>query len=151
MTFSEVTSLIMALVALGGFVVLWRKYNPEVRQMNSASMKAVSEARNADAAAAKEYSDLLHDALKESNELKDQYEARIGTLEARQVENKKLYEARITDLEGKYTELEDQLRTEKQRRKQFEDWAQRLAYQVQSMGGTPVKFGSGPLDPSVAK
>ena len=92
--------------------------------------KARPEVQFLDADAATKYSDLVDRAAKREAE----YQNRIDTLLSR-----------MAQIEQKYSDLSDQVRTANQRADKFENWAKRLTYQVQSMGGVPV-----PLEP-VAK
>jgi hypothetical protein len=50
---------------------------------------------------------------------------------------------RLEDSETRISELEAMLHAESRERKRFEDWARRLAHQVESLGATPVSLEDG--------
>jgi predicted DNA-binding protein (UPF0251 family) len=84
-----------------------------------------------DADAAAKYGELVDRAAKRESE----YQTRIDTLNAR-----------IVTVEAKQGELEIAVRAANYRAAKFEDWAKRLAFQVQSYGGVPVL-----LDPEATR
>lgn len=112
---NTIVAIIIAIIAAApgtiALFIAFRKAKPEMTVL--------------DADAAIKYSDLVDRAAKRESE----YQSRIDNLVHR-----------IAEVEARYSELSQEVAMANKRSDKFEDWAKRLAFQVQSMGGVPVPF-----------
>lgn len=110
-----IIAIVIAVIAAApgtiALIIAFRKAKPEISVL--------------DADAAIKYSDLVDRAAKRESE----YQSRIDSLNSR-----------VAQVEAQYGELHEQVALANKRADKFEDWAKRLAFQVQSMGGVPVPF-----------
>jgi hypothetical protein len=76
------------------------------------------------------------------------FEQAAASIAARNIELMK----RIEALERSVQELETSLAAEQERSRKFENWAQRLVYQIKMMGaGEPVPYEQYPTQPDTAR
>ncbi len=110
---NTIIAIVIAVIAAApgtiALIIAFRKAKPEISVL--------------DADAAIKYSDLVDRAAKRESE----YQSRIDSLNSR-----------VAQVEAQYGELREQVALANKRADKFEDWAKRLAWQVQSLGGVPV-------------
>lgn len=144
---ASILSVLMSAVAL--IKVIW--FTPkEARKIDAEGDKTTAEADRTEAETAVQY----EDALRRANERAESIEARMSRLETRIADRDK----RIEDLECANQGLMEKLRDSEQEKKNIveefrqelaqrdrelakvKDWAERLVFQVKSMGGIPIPF-----------
>lgn len=109
MDIGNLVSLIVSVSALVTVIIAWRKLPRENQNM--------------DGSAAAKYADLVDRAAKRESDYMD----KIDKLEKR-----------IEHLEACQSELEEKVKLTEKNAAKFENWAKRLAHQVESLNGTPV-------------
>ena len=127
MEWANIISLVVAITALVGVLIGWKRIKPEGRVL--------------DGTAAKQYAELVDRAAKRETEYQnkiDEIQSQLDKLKERQLS----IEAELQVTKQRADKLELDLRAAEEKAEKIDRWARKLVRQVQSMNGVPVKMES---------
>ena len=122
MDIGEIIAIIVAIGALIGNVIMWRKLPHETKEIDA-------RAESQDADTASKYQAIADKAAERALRLEERMEAKVLKLECR-----------VDELESEVAKLTEEINWQRTENSNLRDWAERLVHQVQSLGGEPVKL-----------